>query len=93
MPIPGTKRRRYLEENVAALQIELSADDLRRLDEAFPAGAAAGDRYPNMSTVNRYDRRNPATKDQLAEGPEWWENPVLTRGAQCARTTDPRRER
>jgi aryl-alcohol dehydrogenase-like predicted oxidoreductase len=53
VPIPGTKRRRYLEENVAALEIELSADELRRLDEAFPPGAAAGDRYPNMSTVNR----------------------------------------
>jgi aryl-alcohol dehydrogenase-like predicted oxidoreductase len=53
IPIPGTKRRRYLEENVAALDVELSADDLRRLDEAFPPGAAAGDRYPNMSTVNR----------------------------------------
>jgi aryl-alcohol dehydrogenase-like predicted oxidoreductase len=53
VPIPGTKRRRYLEENVAALDIELSEDDLRRLDEAFPVGAAVGDRYPNMSTVNR----------------------------------------
>jgi aryl-alcohol dehydrogenase-like predicted oxidoreductase len=53
VPIPGTKRRRYLEENVAALDVELSADDLRRLDDAFPPGAAAGDRYPNMSTVNR----------------------------------------
>ncbi len=53
VPIPGTKRRRYLEENVAALDVELTGDDLRRLDEAFPVGAAVGDRYPNMSTVNR----------------------------------------
>jgi aryl-alcohol dehydrogenase-like predicted oxidoreductase len=55
VPIPGTKRRKYLEENVAAEAIELSADDLRRLDEAMPKGAAAGLRYPGaaMSSVNR----------------------------------------
>jgi aryl-alcohol dehydrogenase-like predicted oxidoreductase len=52
-PIPGTKHRRYLEENVAATEIELTADDLRRLDEAAPPGGTAGDRYPDMSTVNR----------------------------------------
>jgi len=51
VPIPGTKRRRYLEENVAALDVELSEDDLRRLDEAAPPGATAGERYPDMSTV------------------------------------------
>jgi aryl-alcohol dehydrogenase-like predicted oxidoreductase len=51
VPIPGTKRRRYLEENVAATEIELTEDDLRRLDEAAPPGATAGDRYPDMSTV------------------------------------------
>ena len=53
VPIPGTKRRRYLEENAAALEVELTDDELRQLDEAFPAGVAAGDRYPDMSTVNR----------------------------------------
>jgi aryl-alcohol dehydrogenase-like predicted oxidoreductase len=53
VPIPGTKRRRYLEENAGALDVELTDDELRRLDEAFPAGVAAGDRYPDMSTVNR----------------------------------------
>jgi aryl-alcohol dehydrogenase-like predicted oxidoreductase len=53
VPIPGTKRRSYLEENVAAADIELSADELARIDEAAPVGAAAGDRYPDMSTVNR----------------------------------------
>jgi aryl-alcohol dehydrogenase-like predicted oxidoreductase len=53
IPIPGTKRRRYLEENVGALEVELTGDELRLLDEAFPSGAAAGDRYPDMSTVNR----------------------------------------
>ena len=53
VPIPGTKRRRYLEENVGALEVDLTEDDLRRLDEAFPPGVAAGDRYPDMSTVNR----------------------------------------
>ncbi len=45
-PIPGTKRVRYLEENAAAADIELSDEQLRALDEALPVGAAAGDRYP-----------------------------------------------
>jgi aryl-alcohol dehydrogenase-like predicted oxidoreductase len=53
VPIPGTKRRSYLEENAAAVELRLSPDDLDRLERAFPAGAAAGDRYPDMSTVNR----------------------------------------
>jgi aryl-alcohol dehydrogenase-like predicted oxidoreductase len=53
VPIPGTKRVAYLEENAAAADIELTADDLHRLDEAAPVGAAQGDRYPDMSTVHR----------------------------------------
>jgi aryl-alcohol dehydrogenase-like predicted oxidoreductase len=53
VPIPGTKHVRYLEENVAALDITLSAGDLQRIDAAAPAGIAAGDRYADMSTVNR----------------------------------------
>ena len=53
VPIPGTKRRSYLEENVAASEIELSPDELERIDEAAPSGAASGDRYPDMSTVDR----------------------------------------
>ncbi|HEY5317082.1 MAG TPA: aldo/keto reductase, partial [Solirubrobacteraceae bacterium] len=53
VPIPGTKRRSYLEQNVEATEIELSAEDLERIDDAAPAGAAAGDRYPDMSHVNR----------------------------------------
>lgn len=53
VPIPGTKRRPYLEENVAATEIELSEEDLRRIDEAAPVGATAGDRYADMSPVNR----------------------------------------
>jgi aryl-alcohol dehydrogenase-like predicted oxidoreductase len=53
VPIPGTKRRRYLEENVGATEIALSDEDLRRIDEAAPVGAAAGDRYPDMSSVSR----------------------------------------
>ena len=53
VPIPGTKRRGYLEENAGALEVELTDDELRRLDDAFPPGAAAGDRDPDMSTVNR----------------------------------------
>jgi aryl-alcohol dehydrogenase-like predicted oxidoreductase len=50
-PIPGTKRRRYLEENVAATTIELTEEERQRLDDAAPPGAAAGDRYPDMSSV------------------------------------------
>ncbi|MDX6401743.1 MAG: hypothetical protein QOF27_2349, partial [Gaiellaceae bacterium] len=53
VPIPGTKRIKYLEENVGALDVQLTEDDLRRIDEAFPKGATAGNRYPDMSTVNR----------------------------------------
>ena len=53
VPIPGTKRVRYLEENAAAADLTLSAEDLARLEEAFPKGATAGARYPDMSTVNR----------------------------------------
>jgi aryl-alcohol dehydrogenase-like predicted oxidoreductase len=53
VPIPGTKRRSYLEENAAAVEAELTADELERLERAFPVGVAAGDRYPDMSTVNR----------------------------------------
>jgi len=46
VPIPGTKRRRYLEENAAAVDLVLDPADLAALDAAFPQGAAAGDRYP-----------------------------------------------
>jgi aryl-alcohol dehydrogenase-like predicted oxidoreductase len=55
VPIPGTKRRKYLEENAAAGEIELSPDDLAELDEVFPRNAAAGQRYPEhmMALVNR----------------------------------------
>jgi aryl-alcohol dehydrogenase-like predicted oxidoreductase len=53
VPIPGTKRRAYLEENAAAVEVELDDDDRRRLDAAAPPGAAAGDRYADMSPVNR----------------------------------------
>jgi aryl-alcohol dehydrogenase-like predicted oxidoreductase len=53
VPIPGTKRRAYLEENVEALTIRLTAADLRRIDEIAPKGVAAGNRYPDMSLVNR----------------------------------------
>jgi aryl-alcohol dehydrogenase-like predicted oxidoreductase len=55
VPIPGTKRRKYLEENAAAADIALSQEDLARLDEAFPKDAAAGQRYPEhvMALVDR----------------------------------------
>jgi len=46
VPIPGTKRTRYLLENLGALAVSLSADELKRIDEALPPGVAAGDRYP-----------------------------------------------
>ncbi len=55
VPIPGTKRRKYLEENVGALDVALSSDDLARIDRALPAGAAAGTRYAaaQMQGLNR----------------------------------------
>jgi aryl-alcohol dehydrogenase-like predicted oxidoreductase len=46
IPIPGTKRRKYLEENAGGLGVALTAEDLRRIDEVAPQGAAAGARYP-----------------------------------------------
>lgn len=54
-PIPGTKRRKYLEENVGATTVTLSSQDLQRIEEIAPQGIAAGLRYPeqNMATVNR----------------------------------------
>src|SRR3989442_1157367 len=55
VPIPGTKRRKYLEDNVGALNVQLTPEDLRRLDEIFPHGAAAGPRNPEamMKVVNQ----------------------------------------
>jgi len=55
VPIPGTKHVRYLDENIGALEVKLSDEDLRRLDEILPPGAAAGQRYHErgMETVNR----------------------------------------
>src|SRR5271157_1455765 len=54
VPIPGTKRRKYLEENAAAVDLKLTPDDLRRLNEVFPSGAASGLRYPEhmMNLIN-----------------------------------------
>jgi aryl-alcohol dehydrogenase-like predicted oxidoreductase len=52
VPIPGTKRIPYLEENAAASEVELTPDDLRRIDAAAPAGATAGERYPDMSSID-----------------------------------------
>jgi aryl-alcohol dehydrogenase-like predicted oxidoreductase len=52
VPIPGTKHRNYLEQNVAAADLELSADELRQIDEAAPHGSAAGERYADMSSVD-----------------------------------------
>ena len=54
-PIPGTKRRSYLEENIAAVDLVLTPEDLTRIDEVAPHGVAAGDRYPAsaMGSLNR----------------------------------------
>jgi aryl-alcohol dehydrogenase-like predicted oxidoreductase len=53
VPIPGTKRTSYLDENLAAAEITLTDKDLARIDEVAPKGGTAGDRYPNMSSINR----------------------------------------
>jgi aryl-alcohol dehydrogenase-like predicted oxidoreductase len=53
VPIPGTTTVEHLEENVAALEVELTPRDLADLEAVFPKGAAAGERYGDMSTVNR----------------------------------------
>lgn len=55
IPIPGTRREKYLRENIAALDVTLTPADLRHLDEVMPAGTAAGTRYPegSMTSVNR----------------------------------------
>jgi aryl-alcohol dehydrogenase-like predicted oxidoreductase len=53
VPIPGTKRRAYLEENAEAAELSLDGDDLARIDEAAPVGSAAGDRYADMSSIGR----------------------------------------
>lgn len=55
VPIPGTKRRKYLEEDLGALAVNLTQEDLRRIDEVFPAGVAVGARYPEemMRVVNQ----------------------------------------
>jgi aryl-alcohol dehydrogenase-like predicted oxidoreductase len=53
VPIPGTKRRTYLEQNAAASDIRLRENELERIAAAAPVGVTAGDRYPNMSTVHR----------------------------------------
>jgi aryl-alcohol dehydrogenase-like predicted oxidoreductase len=53
VPIPGTKHVKYLEENTAALDVSLTPEDLAHIEEASPKGVTAGDRYADMSTVNR----------------------------------------
>jgi aryl-alcohol dehydrogenase-like predicted oxidoreductase len=55
VPIPGTKRRRYLEDNIGALEVRLTPEDLAQIDRILPPGRAAGTRYPEsgMQIVNR----------------------------------------
>jgi aryl-alcohol dehydrogenase-like predicted oxidoreductase len=53
VPIPGTKRASYLEENARAAEVELSDEDLVRIEDAFPKGATSGERYPDMSSIDR----------------------------------------
>ena len=52
VPIPGTKRRTYLEDNLGAVNVTLDDDDLQRIDAIMPLGAAAGLRYADMSSIN-----------------------------------------
>jgi aryl-alcohol dehydrogenase-like predicted oxidoreductase len=55
VPIPGTKKRKYLEDNAGAVEVRLTPDDRKRIEDAFPSGAAAGERYPEhmMQLVNQ----------------------------------------
>jgi aryl-alcohol dehydrogenase-like predicted oxidoreductase len=53
VPIPGTKRRSYLEQNAEAVSVELTQSELQRINEVAPKGITAGDRYPDMSPVNK----------------------------------------
>jgi aryl-alcohol dehydrogenase-like predicted oxidoreductase len=55
IPIPGTKRRKYLEENVGAIEVKFTAQDLQRINEVFPVNSAAGNRYPEhmMAVIDR----------------------------------------
>ena len=53
VPIPGTKRRKYLEDNAGAVNVVLTKNDIARIDEAAPKGVASGERYADMSSVNR----------------------------------------
>ncbi len=53
VPIPGTKQRKRLDENMGALDVYLTSEDLKKIDQVMPRGSAVGDRYPDMSTVNR----------------------------------------
>lgn len=53
VPIPGTKRRKYLEDNAAASNVQLSKEELAQIEQIAPKGVAVGERYPDMSSVNR----------------------------------------
>ncbi len=53
VPIPGTKHRSYLQENIEAVNVKLSEDEMRALDEAAPRGATAGARYTDMTAIRR----------------------------------------
>jgi aryl-alcohol dehydrogenase-like predicted oxidoreductase len=53
VPIPGTKRAHYVEENARAAEVELGDGDLARIEDAFPKGATSGERYPDMSSIDR----------------------------------------
>ena len=63
MPIPGTKRRKYLEQNCAALDVKLSAEDIENLKKAFPLGITAGTRYPEKTGEGAGDLRIPRYPD------------------------------
>jgi aryl-alcohol dehydrogenase-like predicted oxidoreductase len=74
VPIPGTKRRRYLEENLGALEVELTGDDLAAIEEVTPRGAVAGDRYnaQMMANVKSEAGRGQAASPSVAARARAW---------------------
>ena len=90
VPIPGTKRVSYLEENLGAAEIEVTSDDLRRLDEAAPIGVAAGTRYPEgqMETVGALAEREDSEVRDPSEVDTGWHGAPCYGRAPLARGGD-----
>src|SRR5207245_3283818 len=85
VPIPGTRRSRNLEENVGALEVQLDAEDLAVIEAVFPAGATAGERYPE--TMMRLSRGRVAGAPRVRRAPR----PSGARGGRAR--LDPQRAR